>query len=193
MATQKQITANRKNAQKSTGPKTPDGKNAVRLNALKHGLFAKDVVINCPKYREDPKEFARLHQSLKDEFRPVGQFQEHLIYSIAVSIWRFRRSVIAETSHLNCQIDSVETDESYDGLLASLETSELPASERENILKIVSRIGQRVIPNDYFMLNLMRYQLRIDRQLRQNFKILKMMQLDDDAVELANFRAGAAD
>jgi hypothetical protein len=37
-----QLEANRKNAEKSTGPKTPEGKQAVATNAVKHGLFARD-------------------------------------------------------------------------------------------------------------------------------------------------------
>src|SRR5205807_417954 len=45
MATIKQIEANRRNALKSTGPKTPGGKAAVRLNALRHGLRAHAVVL----------------------------------------------------------------------------------------------------------------------------------------------------
>jgi hypothetical protein len=40
MATQRQIEANRKNAKRSTGPKTTDGKAKVKYNALKHGLLA---------------------------------------------------------------------------------------------------------------------------------------------------------
>jgi len=39
MTTQKQIKANRQNAQKSTGPKTDEGKAAVSQNAVKHGIF----------------------------------------------------------------------------------------------------------------------------------------------------------
>jgi hypothetical protein len=45
MTSDKQGAANRRNAQKSTGPKTPEGKAAVRLNAMKHGLLSKDVLL----------------------------------------------------------------------------------------------------------------------------------------------------
>ena len=43
MATEKQFEANRQNAQKSTGPKTPEGRAAVRLNGVKHGLTAETI------------------------------------------------------------------------------------------------------------------------------------------------------
>lgn len=46
MATEAQILANRRNAQKSTGPRTPQGKAAVSQNAVKHGLLARQDVIN---------------------------------------------------------------------------------------------------------------------------------------------------
>jgi len=39
MASQKQIDANRRNAERSTGPRTPEGKAIVKNNALKHGLY----------------------------------------------------------------------------------------------------------------------------------------------------------
>ncbi len=45
MASEKQVRANRQNAQKSTGPKTPEGKAAVRLNAAKHGLLSKETLL----------------------------------------------------------------------------------------------------------------------------------------------------
>jgi hypothetical protein len=47
MSTQAQVNANRMNAQKSTGPKTSEGKAVVAQNAVKHGLFAYENVINC--------------------------------------------------------------------------------------------------------------------------------------------------
>ena len=45
MASEKQGRANRQNTQKSTGPKTPQGKAAVRLNAAKHGLLSKEALL----------------------------------------------------------------------------------------------------------------------------------------------------
>ena len=45
MATQAQIDANRANAQKSTGPKTPEGKAKSRRNGLKHGLTAEACML----------------------------------------------------------------------------------------------------------------------------------------------------
>ena len=56
MATLKQFEANRRNAQKSTGPKTPEGKSAVSMNALRHGLRARSVVLPG----EDRAEFNQL-------------------------------------------------------------------------------------------------------------------------------------
>jgi hypothetical protein len=50
-----QITANRRNALKSTGPQTRSGKAASRMNALKHGLTAEQVVL----FDEDVEEFQR--------------------------------------------------------------------------------------------------------------------------------------
>jgi hypothetical protein len=45
MTSEKKAQANRQNALKSTGPKTPEGKDAVRLNAMKHGLLCQEVLL----------------------------------------------------------------------------------------------------------------------------------------------------
>jgi len=68
MATPAQITANRANAQKSTGPRTGAGKSASRFNALRHGLDAKSVIIPG----EDPAEYDALAVGYRDEFRPTS-------------------------------------------------------------------------------------------------------------------------
>ena len=57
MTSQAQVNANRRNSQKSTGPRTQEGKRAVSQNAVTHGLFAREAVIKC----EDPAEFNNIN------------------------------------------------------------------------------------------------------------------------------------
>jgi hypothetical protein len=63
MTSEKQIQANRRNALKSTGPKTPEGKAAVRHNALRHGLLSRDVLLPG----EDKGALIELGERLRDE------------------------------------------------------------------------------------------------------------------------------
>src|SRR5256885_214732 len=87
MATERQITANRQNAQKSTGPKTPEGRAAVRLNSLKHGLTAQTLVL--PGEKEE--EFNALLESLAGEHDPATATEEALVAQLAMATWRLRR------------------------------------------------------------------------------------------------------
>ena len=85
MASQQQIDANRKNAQKSTGPKNPEGKAAVCRNAFSHGLTADLVCING----EDMNAFDATRQSFEDELKPVGPLQTFLVEQIVSAAWPF--------------------------------------------------------------------------------------------------------
>ncbi len=89
-----QLEANRKNAEKSTGPKTPEGKLAVACNAVKHGLFARQLILSD----EDPAEYQALVDGLQDALSPVGALEYALVERIAVTLWRQRRLVRAETA-----------------------------------------------------------------------------------------------
>ena len=71
MATGAQINANQRNANKSTGPRTQDGKSISKLNTVKHGLTAESVVIRG----EDPDEFDDLRHELEQELEPVGRLE----------------------------------------------------------------------------------------------------------------------
>jgi hypothetical protein len=68
----RKIEANRRNAQHSTGPRTDAGKRASRMNALKHGLLANEVVITRGDYKEDEEAFTQLLRELREQFTPVG-------------------------------------------------------------------------------------------------------------------------
>jgi hypothetical protein len=71
----KQIEANRRNAAKSTGPRTKEGKSVSKLNALRHGLFSQEVLVSG----EDPSEFESLHQQLETELQPEGALESQLV------------------------------------------------------------------------------------------------------------------
>ena len=87
MATEKQIQANRRNALKSTGPKSLIGKGVASKNATRHGLLARDVVIKG----EDPEAFNAMQEALVLELAPEGAIEEQLVDRIAAALWRLRR------------------------------------------------------------------------------------------------------
>jgi len=87
MSTQAQIDANRLNAQKSTGPRTPEGRAAVRLNGVTHGLTAETLVLKG----ESEADFKALFESLEAEHQPTTSTEEILVADLAMATWRRRR------------------------------------------------------------------------------------------------------
>ncbi len=104
------VETNRKNGAKSTGPKTGKGKAVVRLNALKHGLLSKELIIRHGDAKEDESEFARLLQDLCDELSPQGTVEEILVERIAACYWRLRRSAKFEVGTLREELDKAVSD-----------------------------------------------------------------------------------
>ena len=87
MTSDKQTRANRENALKSTGPKTTEGKAAVRLNAVKHGLLSRETLLPG----EDEEALRELGEHLRDELQPVGELENLLVDRIVSAYWRLRR------------------------------------------------------------------------------------------------------
>ena len=87
MTSEKQAKANRGNALKSTGPKTPEGKDAVRLNAVKHGLLSEEVLLPG----EDEAALAELGERVRADLQPVGELEDLLAEQILAAVWRLRR------------------------------------------------------------------------------------------------------
>jgi len=88
MATAAQTSANRANAQKSTGPRTPEGKAKVAQNAVKHGLLVQEVVVKG----EDPEEFACYRDQMLEELAPAGPTESMLAARIIGLSWRLQRA-----------------------------------------------------------------------------------------------------
>jgi len=95
MASIAQIEANRRNSQKSTGPRTTAGKAVSSMNALKSGIDAKSQVIRG----EDPKDLEALKTSYYESLKPTRPEEALLVDAIIASDWLLRRfrKVEAET------------------------------------------------------------------------------------------------
>lgn len=105
MTTEKQIEANKQNALVSTGPITPEGKAIVSQNAVKHGIFAKDLVIARGDGKEDEREYKELVDGLILSLNPNGQMQCLLVEKIAVDFWRLRRVLRFESGSIRQFLD----------------------------------------------------------------------------------------
>ena len=83
----KVITANRKNAQKSTGPLSAVAKSALKYRAVKHGLLTKALSF---RNDEEKAEFRELAAQLEEDLKPRGILQGMLVQEIAVCWWKLQ-------------------------------------------------------------------------------------------------------
>jgi hypothetical protein len=102
MSSQAQIDANRLNAQKSTGPKTLEGRAAVRLNGVTHGLTAKTLVLKG----ESEDDFKALFESLEAEHQPTTPSEEILVADLAMATWRRRRLYNMEAGYYKVRMSN---------------------------------------------------------------------------------------
>jgi len=88
MVTMAQVQANRLNAQKSTGPRTAEGKERASRNALRHGLLAREAVIAG----EDVEEFDLYREGMLEELAPAGAVEAMLAERVVGLSWRLLRA-----------------------------------------------------------------------------------------------------
>ena len=147
MATQKQREANRLNAQKSTGPKSEEGKSVARMNAYTHGLTAQTIVIGD----EDPKAFDALRAQLEAEFNPRPGLEADLVERLAVNIWRMRRMPVFEAAIIRLGSEQAASNKRQGHNLDSLFDPDLEEVPFEDIA-----LG--LIRNQGMLRNLSRYE-----------------------------------
>ncbi|MBZ5667070.1 MAG: hypothetical protein LAO30_21015 [Acidobacteriia bacterium] len=94
--------ANRKNALRSTGPKTPRGKSISRLNSLKHGLLAQAVPVRNLHAigMSEEKEFEHVLRDLAAELQPVGMIEAMLVERMAYCHYQMARIALPCCSDL---------------------------------------------------------------------------------------------
>ncbi len=93
MTSAAQVAANRANAQKSTGPKTPEGKQIVSQNAIKHGLLSERILVSG----EDPGEFEFYRKEMLGQLAPVSGTEILLAERIVGLSWRLQRAEFLQT------------------------------------------------------------------------------------------------
>jgi hypothetical protein len=84
----KRVEANRRNAKRSTGPRTRAGKARSSQNAMRHGLLAKRTLLAG----ESEEELALLRRGMRHSLKPVGEFEEELVEKMVSAVWRKRRA-----------------------------------------------------------------------------------------------------
>ena len=82
---------------RATGPRTPRGKERSKLNALKHGLLSKAVLLKG----ESRAEYTSLHDGLRQSLDPQGRLEDELVENLAVLLWRKRRLLQAEKAEIS--------------------------------------------------------------------------------------------
>jgi hypothetical protein len=93
MSSLKQIDANRRNALKSTGPTTPEGKERSRCNAVRHGLSAETVIADL----EDAEDYQAFEAAVIADYDAQTAVERELVLRLASVFWRLRRAIGIES------------------------------------------------------------------------------------------------
>src|SRR5262245_1963029 len=99
MTSYRQIEANRRNALKSTGPKSEEGKQASRCNALRHGLTAETVIGSL----EDAEDYKAFEAAITADYDAQSAVERELVLRLASILWRLRRATSIETGLFEIQ------------------------------------------------------------------------------------------
>ena len=199
MSTKKQIEANQRNAIVSTGPITPEGKALVSQNAVKHGIFAKDLIITTGDGKEDAQEYKELLDGLILSLNPSGQMECLLVEKIAVDYWRLRRVLRFETGSIRKQLDTAindyygktdyfgnkehKTNKEINKEMASCRTcsdtprlAELKQAKRKNRYAEEVTVKISSLPAEDDWDKVIKYEKAVQRSILQNLALLKRLQ-----------------
>jgi hypothetical protein len=123
MSSLKQIEANRRNALKSTGPTTLEGKERSRRNAVRHGLTAETVIAAL----EDAEDYEAFEAAVISDYDAESAVERELVLRLASVLWRLRRATGIETAifeSVTAESGKVEHGSSRPALVAAAELSD---------------------------------------------------------------------
>ena len=169
MTTESQIRANRKNAKKSTGPKTPQGKAKSAQNATRHGLTATTDVIKG----ESQEEFDAHKQGFLDVLDPQNAIENFLADHVVSLAWRLKRADRIERQLL----DGFAADQQYLRDDPS-RNWHYPSSSRDPDLTLGTAV-RRDLDNNKTLNRLSLYERRIERSFFKSLSELKRRKRKD--------------
>jgi hypothetical protein len=193
-SSEKQVAANRSNAKKSTGPRTPEGKQKASLNAVRHGLTAQTSVLPG----EDEGELNRLASSLMKQLKPNGVVQRIIAERIVSLAWKLRRVARAEEAVAReMEEDAVkswkhERATNYLDNRYTYPPRDCPAPRDGATMLAGSWRGTREHAHDERLLKLTDYELKLDAALRAGMRELLKLQKDAGAFEEVEENEGPA-
>jgi hypothetical protein len=185
MATKAQVAANRKNAKKSTGPKSAPGKDKTKLNGMTHGLCTEQLVLPS----EDAAEFQAFLDAWTDDWKPTTMARAQLVKEAAIAAWRKDRCVRAEATRLGQRIRETvgrrraQEEKAVDQAVASLPDDPRGAVDRllatragvERLIGLWSEIAEAATPDGW------------DDDQAHHFRLIFLcgrMPADDEAIGL---------
>lgn len=134
MSSLKQIEANRRNALRSTGPTSEEGKQRASQNAVRHGLTAETVI----EPLEDPEDYKAFEQAVAAAYDAESAVERELVLRLASLLWRLRRTTAIETGLMQ-----IEGEVLHEHERARLKTS------RDGTLTALFRLGKRPTDGPY--------------------------------------------
>ena len=177
MSTEAQIIANRRNAKKSTGPFTPKGKAIASQNSFKHGLFARQALINS----ENKADFDLYREQFLSELAPESPMESMLAERIVVLSWRLKRIGLIQAQ----TIDALRADNKSSplakltqSLLLKKANQSKTASSTPPADLVLGRLAIKDFSNTRILDRLLMYERRIENSLFKTnleFQRLRLM------------------
>lgn len=180
----KKLAALRRNALRSTGPKTPEGKKKSSRNAIRHGYFARDLIVNCPYLNESPADFDLYDSVITSYLRPNSQAQELLAKKLTFSVWRQQRLITALLSHIEARVHIISEKLPRNSLLRkTLKEADLPFNLSSLPLRLLSRhlfyIGDLTLTDDPLSRRLLKYQQALAREISRLLDLYDILKKDE--------------
>jgi hypothetical protein len=173
----RQATANRANAQRSTGPRTPQGKARSSLNALRHGILARAAFNLTIEGAEKRKEFEAIVAGLAQEFQPRTMTEHLTVQQLAGCYWRLAKVWTYETEGawrandgLAMPLEELNEWDEMDLQMLDIRNRLL---QRQKQFFPAAGLGNPTIPNGTTARTILRYQGAINTMMIRCLSILE--------------------